>query len=108
MSAHQLHRMLKITYKSAWFMAHRIRAAMSDPNAGPLGGPGKVVKADETYHGKVAEPRTTTTSGRPFTKGGKTGPANKRAIVALVERGGEVRSFHVKSYPTVKAVRELI
>src|SRR6266404_8634224 len=54
MSAHQLHRMLKITYKSAWFMAHRIRAAMSDPNAGPLGGSGKVVEADETYFGKVA------------------------------------------------------
>lgn len=47
-SAHQLHRMLGITYKSAWFMAHRIRAAMVDANPTPLGGEGKTVQADET------------------------------------------------------------
>src|SRR5689334_6410720 len=46
-SAHQLHRMLGITYKSAWFMAHRIREAMA-PVAGPVGGPGKIVEVDET------------------------------------------------------------
>src|SRR3712207_3528326 len=47
MSAHQLHRMLGVTYKTAWFMAHRIRAAMADPKASPLGGEGKTVEADE-------------------------------------------------------------
>lgn len=53
-SAHQLHRMLGITYKSAWFMAHRIREAMKEDDAtcGPLGGEGKIVEADETYFGK--------------------------------------------------------
>jgi transposase-like protein len=93
-SAHQLHRTLKITYKSAWFMAHRIREAMRVGGLGPLGGAGKIVEADETYFGKVAKPRTTTTTGRPFVRGAE-GPANKRAILSLVERGGNVRSFHV-------------
>jgi hypothetical protein len=53
MSAHQLHRMLGVTYKTAWFMAHRIREAMKDDvkSSGPLGGEGKIVEADETYFG---------------------------------------------------------
>jgi len=97
MSAHQLHRTLGITYRSAWFMAHRIRECMRQGGLGQLGGEGKIVEADETYYGPVekAKIRTKTTSGRPFTKSGKTGPANKRAIVGLVERGGNVRTFHV-------------
>jgi len=96
-SAHQLHRALGLDYKSAWFMCHRIREAMRSGGLGPLGGEGKIVEADETYYGPVdkAKVRTKTTSGRPFTKSGKTGPANKRPIVALVERGGNVRTFHV-------------
>lgn len=95
MSAHQLHRSLGVTYKTAWFLAHRIRAAMRAGGlVGPLGGAGKVVEADETYYGKVENPLTARTDGRPFTKGG-IGTANKRAIVALVERGGSVRTFHV-------------
>src|SRR5438552_16701117 len=53
-SAHQLHRTLEITYKSAWFLAHRIREAMRDGNPTPLGGLGKFVEADETYFGNVA------------------------------------------------------
>src|SRR3546814_13128002 len=52
MSAHQLHRMLGVTYKTAWFMAHRIREAMRPgKNDGPMGGPGKVVEVDETLIG---------------------------------------------------------
>lgn len=51
MSAHQLHRMLGVTYKTAWFMAHRIREAMKT-DGGPMGGPGHDVEADETYYGK--------------------------------------------------------
>lgn len=94
-SAHQLHRTLGVTYKSAWFMHHRIMEAMREGGLDlpPMGGAGKVVEADETYFGKFDVPNTKTTSGRPFTKRGKT--ANKRAIVSLVERGGKVRSFHV-------------
>lgn len=95
MSAHQLHRMLGVTYKTAWFMAHRIRESMRDADPTPIGGEGKIVEADETYFGPVAEPRTIRVDGHPFTKGGKSGPSNKRAIVSLVERGGNVRSFHV-------------
>ncbi|CAN5369395.1 hypothetical protein BH10PSE10_BH10PSE10_08200 [soil metagenome] len=62
-----------------------------------MGGEGSIVEADETYFGPIAKDkvRKTTTSGRPFTKSGRTGPSNKRAIVSLVERGGSVRSFHV-------------
>ncbi len=97
-SAHQLHRTLGVTYKTAWFMFHRIREAMKvdATEAGPLGGKGKVVEADETYFGKVETPKTERADGRPFVKGGARGPANKRAVVALVERGGSVRSFHVE------------
>jgi transposase-like protein len=94
-SAHQLHRTLDIHYQSAWFMCHRIREAMRDGGLKPLGGEGKVVEADETYFGEVPEARrrTTKTTGRPFSKN-RQGPKNKRAIVSLVERGGNVRSFN--------------
>src|SRR5882757_5218282 len=93
-SAHQLHRALGLDYKSAWFMCHRIREAMRDGGLTPLGGGGGIVEADETYYGQREEPRVSPQrKGRPFTKSGKAG--QKRAIVALVERGGNVRSFHV-------------
>jgi len=97
-SSHQLHRALGVTYKTAWFLSHRIREAMRNGGiVSPMGGEGAIVEADETYFGPVAKDkvRKTTTTGRPFTKGGKSGPSNKRAIVSLVERGGSVRSFHV-------------
>jgi transposase-like protein len=98
-SAHQLHRALNIDYKSAWFMCHRIRLAMEDGSmtgSGPLGGEGKIVEADETYFGPTEQPKPLKKPRAvPYTKGGRSGPANKRAIVALVERGGNLRSFHV-------------
>jgi len=94
-SAHQLHRTLKITYRSAWFMAHRVRECMRTGGISPLGGPGKIVEADETYYGKTEEPRVSKQRrGRPYAVGSR-GPRDKRPIVALVERGGEVRTFHV-------------
>ena len=109
MSAHQLHRMLGVTYKTAWFLCHRIREAMADDvgSAGPLGGEGKTVEADETYFGKTNVQPTKTTKGRPFTKGGRNGPSGKRAVVSLVERAGRVRSFHVDR-ATVEDVRHLV
>jgi transposase-like protein len=96
MSAHQLHRSLKVTYKSAWFLAHRIREAMRTGGLmPPMGGPGEIVEADETYYGKTQEPRTSKQRlGRPYKKGSR-GPRDKRPVLALVERGGRVRSFHV-------------
>lgn len=95
MSAHQLHRMLRVTYKTAWFMAHRIREAMTDPAPEPIGGQGKIIEADETYHGKAENPPTRRKRLGPPTKSGRSGPGQKRPIVALVERGGEVRVTHM-------------
>lgn len=87
-SSHQLARMLGVTYKTAWFMAHRIREAMAvDPmSEPPLGGDGFVVEADETYIGKKDGPK-----GRKAQSAG--GYAHKRTVLSLVERGGRIRSF---------------
>ena len=52
-SAHQMHRMLGVSYKSTWFMMHRLREAMRTGGLAPLGGDGKIVEADETYFGKI-------------------------------------------------------
>tara|TARA_R110002072_G_scaffold206513_1_gene364247 strand:- start:2950 stop:3906 length:957 start_codon:yes stop_codon:yes gene_type:complete len=96
MSAKQLERMLGVTYKTAWFMAHRIRESMRTESPEGMGGPDKIVEADETYIGKTKDQPKTRTDGTPFlrSKSGR-GPSGKRAVVALVERGGSVRSFHV-------------
>lgn len=98
-SSHQLHRSLKITYKSAWFLTMRIREAMrSGGLLPPMGGEGKVVEADETYLWNIPETKRPKlkTSGRPQSKDPRNaGIGRKRTIVALVERGGSVRSFHV-------------
>ncbi len=84
-SAHQLHRELGISYQSAWFMCHRIREAMRPAKyPGPLGGLDKIVEVDETYVGGKA----------PNRKSRKV--AKKQAIVALIQRGGDVRTFPIK------------
>lgn len=92
-SAHQLHRMLHITYKSAWFMAHRIRYAMGQPPlVYKLDG---IVEVDETYIG-----------GKRHGKRGR-GAANKTPVVALVQRGGSVRSFKTEQV-TAKNLKAMI
>ena len=96
-SAHQIHRMLGVTYKTAWFMWHRIREAMKAgglSNVPPMGGKGKVVEADETYFHDLPEHKQPLRSN-PEANRPKHGPTFKRAIVSLVERGGEARSFYV-------------
>lgn len=88
-SSHQLHRVLEITYKSAWFLSHRIREAMRSGDLAPMGGPGSIVEVDETAIGRV--------EGAP--KKGKvlSGHSNFRnTVLTLVERGGSARSFHVE------------
>lgn len=81
MSAHQLHRTIGVTYKTAWFMWHRIREAMKDTTGvEPLGGEGSFVEADETFVGGKAK-------NRAYKK-----PPPKQAVVALIERKGRVRS----------------
>jgi transposase-like protein len=93
-SAHQVHRMLGISYKSTWFLMHRLREAMRTGGLEPLGGEGKIVEADETYFGKAETQHVSKhRGGRPLIHKGKF--KNNRPIVALVERGGKVRSFHV-------------
>jgi transposase-like protein len=99
-SSQQLHRTLGVTLKTAWFMSHRIREAMRATGGGLMGGGGSIVEADETYFGNTTEPKPSSRrvkEGRPYKANGSRGPANKRPIVSLVERGGEVRSFHVPS-----------
>jgi len=110
-SAHQLHRALGCQYNTAWFLHHRVMEAMrrGKLDLPPLGGQGKVVEIDETYFGRVENPTTKTVDGAPLKK--QSGTVNKRAIISLIERGGQVRSFHVPraDMPTVaKIVRENI
>ena len=85
MSTRQLSRMLGVSVKSTWFMMHRIREAMRESKPGALGGSNKVVEADETWMGGKAK-------NRAFKE-----PRPKEPVVALVERDGSVRSFHVEA-----------
>ncbi len=100
MSAHQLHRMLGITYKSAWFMAHRIRYAMEQP---PLRDKLRgVVEVDETYIGgkpRKGQVRTRQEAGR--------WKAEKPMVVALVERDGDVRSISRRTV-TEKNLKQVV
>ena len=98
-SSHQLHRMLGITYKSAWFLSMRIREAMGlDPEteAGPMGGKGKTVETDETFIGGKAK---NVHNGKPVPK--------KHPVVALVERGGKLKARHVPNVDS-KNIREVL
>ena len=96
-SSHQLHRTLGVTYKTAWFMSHRIREAMAGSSGfGMLGGGGKIVEADETFWG---------------TEDGKNkhtrGSGHKMKIMSLVERDGKVRSYHITDIKA-KTMREVL
>ena len=95
MSAHQLGCMLGLTYKSAWFMAHRIREAMRDENPAPMGGENKVIEVDKIYVGGKAKNR----AKRPVKP--------KQAVVSLVEREGKAHSMHVANV-TSKTLRPVI
>jgi transposase-like protein len=98
MSAHQLHRMLGITYKSAWFLAHRIREAMTDKKPSGMGGVGHQVQADETYYGNTSK------RSKTYRKGTR----HKSGVVALTNPAtGETRAFAVKP-ATAATVREIL
>jgi len=102
-SANQLHRTLGVTLKTAWFMSHRIREAMRVGSFGPLGGEGQIVEADETYFGKPAVPHVSKQRGdRPYKNKRNR---NSRAVVSLIERGGSVRSFHVKQATKINVAK---
>jgi transposase-like protein len=83
-SAHQIHRSLQISYKTAWFLCHRLREAMRSGGLAPMGGPGTIVEIDETFVGRQ--------EGQPKRR---SGFGHKNVVLTLVERGGVARSFHI-------------
>jgi transposase-like protein len=90
-SAHQLHRMLEVTYKTAWFLAHRIREAMRSGDLTPFGSNGGIVEVDETF---IGIDRTVKPHGE---KKGR-GYAHKHKVLSLVDRDtGRQRSMVVDS-----------
>ena len=93
MSALQLKRTLGVAQKTAWYLSHRIRAAMIDPNAAPLTG---TVEADETYIGGKAHGH------------GQGYKGNKAVVLGAVQRGGNIRLRAVQGKPTKYAVRRFI
>lgn len=99
-SAHQLHRMLDITYKSAWFMCHRIREAMGvGPDAPPMGGEGEQVQSDETYLGNTSK----------RAKGYQKGHGKRMKVHALVEpKTGEARAFRVANIDYIRVRKGLV
>jgi transposase-like protein len=93
MSTHQMHRMLGISYKSTWFMTHRLREAMRSGDLAPMGGAGGAVEADETF------------IGRKENSVKRRGHGHKNAVLSLVDReSGQVRSFHVDSVSAAELV----
>jgi transposase-like protein len=83
-SAHQLFRMLGFgSYRTAWFMAMRIREGMRSGDLAPMGGNGSIVEIDETFIGRKPDMEA------------KRGTNHKHTVLTLVERGGSARSFHV-------------
>ncbi|MGH6848274.1 MAG: IS1595 family transposase [Methylocella sp.] len=97
MSAHQLWRMLGFgSYRTAWFMEHRIREGMKPDSPSPIGGESKVVESDETFIGGKAK-------NRAYAKK----EPKKHAVMTLVERDGKSHSFHVANVKT-KTLREKI
>lgn len=100
-SANQLHRTLGVTLKTAWFMGHRIREAMRAGSLRPpMGGDGGVVEIDETIYGRAS----THPKGRKIPDKKITNSAHKNVILSLVERGGQVRSYHVEGSTVAEVI----
>jgi len=91
-SSNQLHRILGVTLKSAWFLSHRIRLAM-DQQVGKLGSGGGIVEADEAFIGRSPE----------ALKGRYPGKRKQNTILALVERDGKVKSYRVRNFTEIKS-----
>ncbi len=91
-SAHQVHRILEVTYKTAWFLCHRIREALRTGELAPMGGNGSIVEVDETFIGRKQGVEV------------KQGVNHKHAVLTLVERRGSARSFHVEKVTKAKVL----
>ena len=99
MSAHQMHRMLGISYKSTWFLMHRIREAMRDTKLAPMGGKGGQIQADETYYGNTSK----------RSKSYRRGLKRKEAVLAIVDPGtGEARAHHMELGAGADVVRDFL
>lgn len=96
-SAHQLHRTLEVTYKTAWFLAHRIREAMRSGDLAPFGHGGGIVEVDETFIG--VEP------GEPKAKGGGS---HKMKVLSLVDRSSGAKRSYVLDFISAKAIGEIV
>ena len=102
MSAHQIHRVIGVSYKSTWFMCHRLREAMREISPTQLGGEGKVVEVDETYNGgKETNKHKSKRNSRNI------GGTGKEIVYSLVERKGCVRSQVVPSV-SAKTLRPIL
>jgi transposase-like protein len=97
-SAHEIHRTLGVTYKTAWFMMHRLREAMNELNPGTMGGEGQSVQADETYYGNSSK----------RAKAYRKGHSRKASVVGLVEPQGRARAFHLAAGANATDVREVL
>ena len=97
-SAHEIHRTIGVTYKTAWFMMHRLREAMADMNPTPMGGKGKIVQSDETYYGNTSK----------RAKHYRKGHSHKASVVALIEKpSGRVRAVQLNK-ATAETVRDVL
>jgi transposase-like protein len=97
-SAHQLHRTVGVTYKTAWFMEHRLREAMNLllEDQGALGGNGKAVELDETLVGGKEKNEHAKDRATAQRNGKRIGDGvGKAAVLSMVERDGQVRSMHL-------------
>ena len=94
MSALQLQRMLGVTYKTAWFLCHRIREAMMPTKRGPIGGQGRTVESDETVIG-----------GKKHNRAYAKKEPKKHSVLTLIDRDGDSHSFHVANV-RAKTLRE--
>jgi transposase-like protein len=96
-SAHEIHRTLGVSYKTAWFMMHRLREAMNELDTSIMGGPGQSVQADETYYGNSSK----------RSKSYRKGLSHKASVIALVEPKGHARVYHADS-ANLDAVRQAL
>jgi transposase-like protein len=107
MSAHQLHRMLGVTYKTAWFMAHRIREAMKDMKPAPSGATAKSLRLTKHISAPAKRHAFKAVQGPSLQTRQEAWPGWQACGVALVERGGHVRTFHL-NHATADTVREVL
>src|SRR6266550_109178 len=110
-SSWEIHRSVKVTQKTAWFMLHRIRLSLQDECGGKLGGPNGTIEADETFIGGKARNMHKSKRERMRRDGGMQGGSGKAVVMGMLERGGKVKATVIpdrKHNITEQIVRELV